>query len=69
MVMITLLNLKKRFSCLERGGGLLYKVLPQQEKIVDKTQRLLVELRSYINIVSFGSNLHFATFIGSTHII
>ena len=45
-------------------------VLPQccsqQEKIVDKTQKI-TELRSYIIMVSFGSNLHFAAFIKYTH--
>ena len=74
MVMITLLNLQKRFSCLERRGVFtrFYQCCSQQEKIVDKASRQ--DSEDYLNsdhtslYFFIGSNLHFVAFIRYTHL-
>ena len=57
-----------------RTEGGIYKILPVLQstrkdcrQASRQDSRRLLELRSYIIIVSFGSNLHFATFIRYTH--
>ena len=67
MVVTTLLNLNLKYSYLERRGYV-YDSTPVLQSTRKDCREDYLNSDHTLFIVSFGSNLHFATFIRYTHL-